>query len=227
VKVIAYLRVSTREQADSGLGLAAQRATIEAEAVRRGWDVQWIEDAGYSAKSLRRPGVTRALHLLATGQAEALVVAKLDRLSRSVMDFSAALQTAQRQGWAVIALDLGVDTSTPTGELVAGVMMTVAQWERRIISERTSSALTAAAARGVRLGGPVTTPAATRAQIVALAATGLSHAAIARALNEAGTPTASGGTWHRSGVRRVLRSHALDLAAAEARTSQPESKEAA
>ena len=57
IKVIGYLRVSTREQADSGAGLAAQRSAMAAEAARRVWDVVWVEDAGESGKSLRRPGI--------------------------------------------------------------------------------------------------------------------------------------------------------------------------
>lgn len=83
MKVVGYLRVSTFEQADSGLGVAAQRATLQAEATRRGWTVQWIEDCGYSASNLNRPGIGKALHLLASGKADALAVAKLDRLSRA------------------------------------------------------------------------------------------------------------------------------------------------
>lgn len=220
--VIGYVRCSTREQADSGLGLDAQRATIAAAATARGWTVHWVEDAGYSAKSMRRPGMERALRMLAKGEAQAIVVAKLDRLSRSVQDFAATMDTARKQGWALIGLDVGVDTTTPAGELVANVMAAVAQWEARTIGLRTKDALAAKKAQGARLGGPITTPAAVRARIVALGAAGHSHAAIARALNDESVPTASGGTWHRSGVRRVLGSHALDLAAAAARTATPE-----
>ncbi len=156
--VVGYVRVSTHEQAASGLGLDAQRAAITLAATARGWQVVWIEDAGYSAKSLRRPGVTRALRMLAKGEAQAIVVAKLDRLSRSVQDFAATMDTARRQGWALVALDLGVDTTTPAGELVANVMAAVAQWERRVIGQRTADALAAKKAQGVRLGGPITTP---------------------------------------------------------------------
>ena len=225
--VIGSLRVSTREQADSGLGLAAQRATIQAEADQRGWQVEWVEDAGFTASNLRRPGLQRALVMLAAGEAEALVVARLDRLSRSLLDFAGLVEASRRQGWALLCRDVGVDTSTPAGELMVNVMASFAVFERRIIQARTRDALAAAKARGVRLGGPVSTPPHVRERVVALAATGLSHAAVARALTAEGHSTASGGTWHRSGVRRVLASHALDLAAAEARTSLPASKEAA
>lgn len=215
-RVIGYLRCSTDEQADSGLGLAAQRAVIMGEAQRKGWAVTWVEDAGFSAKDFNRPGVTHALHLLATHQADALVVSKLDRLSRSVVDFAATLAIAAKQGWAVVALDLGVDTSTPTGELVAGVMMQVAQWERRIIGQRTKDALAAAKQRGQRLGRPRATTDAVVAQVVALAADGRSPHRIAQALNAAGTPTTRAATeWRASTVRRLLAGHALDLASNE------------
>src|SRR5438105_3359711 len=81
--VIGYIRVSSDEQRNSGAGLAAQREAIVAECRRRGWQlVEVIEDAGYSAKDLRRPGVQVALETLRRGEASALVVAKLDRLSR-------------------------------------------------------------------------------------------------------------------------------------------------
>ncbi len=81
MRVLAYVRVSTEEQADSGAGLAAQRAAIAAECERRGWQVvQVLEDAGYSAKDMKRPAVQEALRALGSGEANALVVAKLDRL---------------------------------------------------------------------------------------------------------------------------------------------------
>ncbi len=221
-RVLLYVRVSTDEQRESGLGLAAQRDTLTALAARKGWtDVEWIEDAGFSAGSLGRPGIQRALDMLARGQADALVVARLDRLSRSLLDFAGLMDTARRQGWSIVAADLGVDMTEPAGEMLASVLAAFAQYERALISKRTREAMNAAKARGVRLGGPITTPAAVRERVVAAAASGYSHAAIARALNADGVPTASGGTWHRSGVRRVLHSHALDLHALELRGTPP------
>lgn len=85
-RVLGYVRVSTTEQGDSGAGVAAQRAAIQAEADRRGWAVDWIEDAGYSARSMKRPGISDALARLRRGEADTLVVAKMDRLSRSLVD---------------------------------------------------------------------------------------------------------------------------------------------
>lgn len=208
MKVIGYLRVSTDEQGRSGLGLDAQRATIAAQAAARGWDVEWMADEARSAKTMNRPGLRLALDALRRGDARAIVVAKLDRLSRSVQDFATLLDTARAQGWAVVALDLGVDTTTSAGELVANVMAAVAQWERRVIGERTSAALHAAAARGVRVGRPPALDPATEARLLTLRAAGMSHRRIAEALAREGLATAHGGSWHPSTVARILARHA-------------------
>jgi DNA invertase Pin-like site-specific DNA recombinase len=154
--MIGYLRVSTEEQANSGLGLEAQRDTIQRYADAHSWEVVWYEDAGLSAKSLDRPQLQAALarlHVLPKHRdVDGVVVAKLDRLSRSVVDFAGVLELARSRKWALVAIDLGVDTSTPTGELVANVMMSVAQWERRVIGERTSAAMQAAKRAGRHMG---------------------------------------------------------------------------
>ena len=123
-KVAGYVRVSTSEQADSGAGLEAQRAAITSEAERRGWELVHIhEDAGASGKSLSgRPGLLEALEAVERGDAQALVVAKLDRLSRSLLDFAGLMERARKRGWSLVALDLGVDTSTPSGEMMASVL---------------------------------------------------------------------------------------------------------
>lgn len=209
--VLGYVRVSTEEQATSGLGLADQRRAIAAEADRRGCHVEWVEDAGYSARDLRRPGVATALDRLASGEARTLVVSKLDRLSRSLVDFAGLMARAQKQGWALVALDLGVDTTTASGELVANVMAAVAQWERRIISDRTKAALAMKRAEGVRLGRPLTLAPALRQRIAGERAKGVSLRAIAAGLNADGVPTAHGGAhWRPSTVRGVLDSVQLD-----------------
>jgi len=207
-RVIAYTRVSTSEQADSGLGLEAQRTQIAAEAERKGWTVvEWIEDAGISAKSLDRPGMARALELLDGGAAGALIVAKLDRATRSTMDAAVLLERCSREGWALVALDLGLDMTTPTGELIASVMAAVAQWERRAIGQRTKDALAAKKAAGVRLGRPLTLPGDVRDRILTAYQAGSGWSAIARQLNEEEIPTAHGGAkWHPSTVRAVVMS---------------------
>src|SRR4051812_11038212 len=99
IRAVLYTRVSTAEQAESGAGLAAQEAALRAHAARRGWEtVDYLTDAGASGKSMAgRPGLARAIDLVTTGQADALAVAKLDRLSRSLLDFAGLMVRAQSE----------------------------------------------------------------------------------------------------------------------------------
>jgi DNA invertase Pin-like site-specific DNA recombinase len=213
MNVIAYLRVSTDEQAASGLGMDAQRAKIQDEADRKGWHVTWCVDEAVSGKATNRPGLTEALRLLANGEAEALVVAKMDRLARSVLQASDVLETARKQKWSVVILDLGMDLSTPHGKAMAQMLAVFAELEREMIAQRTREALAAAKARGQRLGRPRATSDGVVAQAVALAATGLSHRQVATALTQAAVPTTRGAAaWSPSTVRRLLDGHALDQA---------------
>jgi len=86
------------------------------------------------------------------------MVSKLDRLSRSLLDFAGLMHRAQVGGWNVVALDLGIDLATPAGEFMASVMASAAQWERRIIGQRTRDALAVRKAEGHRLGRPSSLP---------------------------------------------------------------------
>jgi DNA invertase Pin-like site-specific DNA recombinase len=206
MRIIAYLRVSTNEQADSGAGLAAQRAAILAEAERRGWtEVEFIEDAGYSAKSLRRPALTYALDRLKRGDADVLAVSKMDRLSRSLLDFASVMQTAQKEGWALVALDSPADLSTPSGEAMAGVMAVFAQLERRLISERTKAALAERRRQGVRLGRPRVIAEEVERIVCDLKAGGATFKTIAATLVDAGHLPPSGGDWQASTLHRIVR----------------------
>jgi DNA invertase Pin-like site-specific DNA recombinase len=206
MRVLGYVRVSTSEQASSGLGLAAQREAIIAACEQRGLDlVRIVEDGGYSAKNLDRPGITAALLDLAEGRADGLVVAKLDRLSRSLLDFAALMDRARGQGWAIVALDLGVDTTTPSGEMLANVLASFAQFERRLIGQRTRDALAVKRGQGVKLGRPRTTLDHVVARVHRERSDGRSLAKIAQALTDDGVPTAQGGArWYASTVRAVL-----------------------
>lgn len=217
--VLGYLRVSTEEQTRSGLGLDAQRETIRAEADRRGWEVEWVTDDGVSGGTApaNRPGLGSALAEVSPG--DVLVVAKLDRLSRSLVDFAFLMEQARDEGWEVVALDLGVDTTSPAGEMMAGVMASFAQYERRLIAQRTREALAALKARGVRLGRPHNVPSDVMARVVEERADGQTLEAIANGLNADGIPTPTGSTWFRATVARVLNTAALD-AEAEARAQE-------
>lgn len=216
LRVLGYVRVSTEEQADSGAGLDAQRAAVVAEAERRGWElVDVVEDAGISGKRLdRRPALVEALRSLSAGEADVLLVAKLDRLTRSLVDAAGLIAQSIREGWRLVALDLGLDLTTPQGEMVAHVMASFAQFERRLIGQRTREALAARRAAGVRLGRPRTLSSVVVARLVSERAAGSTLAVIASRLNADAVPTAQGGAaWYPSTVAAVLRSAQLDQAA--------------
>jgi DNA invertase Pin-like site-specific DNA recombinase len=165
--------------------------------------VEIAEDVG-SGKDLKRPGIRMALEMLASGGASALVVAKLDRLSRSMLDFARIMTTAQKQSWALVALDVQVDTTTPSGEAMAHMLATFSQFERRLISERTKQALAQKRASGVRLGAaPEIDPSIAR-RIRKERSAGRSLREIAERLNAEAIPTARGGRWHASTLQRVL-----------------------
>ena len=203
---IGYVRVSTDEQADSQLGLEAQRAAITEEAARRGWHlVDIVEDAGFSGKSLNRPGMTLVLEALKEKRADTLVVAKLDRLGRSLLDLAGLIDRAGKQGWALVALDIGVDTASLSGKAMAGMMAVFAELERGMIGLRTREALAAARKRGTVVGRRSTLPAHVIERIVAEHDAGRSLRAIADGLNADMVVTGQGGRrWYASSVRVVL-----------------------
>ena len=201
-----YVRVSTAEQVESGAGLNAQREAIRSECQRRGWQLVAIhEDAGASGRSMRgRPGLEAALEAVESGDASGLVVSKLDRLSRSLLDFAGIIARASKNEWNLVALDLGVDMTTPAGRFVANVMASCAEWERELISQRTKDGLAAKRAAGVQLGRPAEIPAATARRIQSMRDRGMTLQAIADRLNRDGVPTARGGQWYPSTLTRVV-----------------------
>lgn len=204
MRVIGYLRVSTAEQGDSGAGLEAQEAKIRAEVAHRGWELVDIRSDVASGKSMRRRDeLGRTLRDLRDGYADALVVAKLDRLSRSVLDFAGIMETAKTENWSVVVLDLAVDTTTTNGKLIANIMIALAQWERELIGDRTRSALEAVKARGTKLGRKSGVDVDTIRMIRMLRGQRLSWAKIADALTAEEIPTGQGGQWHAATVRRL------------------------
>jgi DNA invertase Pin-like site-specific DNA recombinase len=219
MKVVSYLRVSTQKQGHSGLGLAAQRKSIDAFIEQRGARVLESFKEVESGKSADRPQLAKALHLAKVTGAT-LVIAKLDRLSRN----AAFLLTLRDSGVKFIAADM-----PDANELTVGIMALVAQQEREAISKRTREALEAARARGQRLGNPNGAAALRRARKGNAAAlrsvrqTASAHArrlapvidslrddgitslgAIAAALTERCMLTPRGGKWHKASVRNLL-----------------------
>lgn len=219
-KAVAYYRVSTAKQGASGLGLDAQKVAVESLCASRGWEIiappfTEIE----SGKNNARPQLEAAIHRCRVTGAT-LVVAKLDRLSRSV----AFLATLQDGDVSFVAADM-----PEANELTVHIMAAVAHAERKAISKRTKEALAAAKARGQKLGNPNGAAALRRAgkgnadATKALIANADAHAeqlrpvvdalkaegcaslyALSKALNEQGIRTPRGGKWHPSSVRNLL-----------------------
>jgi len=156
-RTVVYCRVSTDKQADRGVSLDAQQAKAKAYAELYDLDiVDVVIDAAASAKTLARPGLERALGLLKAGKADALLVVKLDRLTRSVADLGKLVERYFAPGKAAL-LSVGeqIDTRSAAGRLVLNVLASVSQWEREAIGERTSAALQYKASQGEYTGGDV------------------------------------------------------------------------
>jgi len=228
-RVLGYVRVSTEQQADTGLSLDAQRTKIAAYAVAMDLDlIDVIEDAGFSAKTLARPGLQAALARLESKEADGLVIAKLDRLTRSVRDLGDLVDRYFTNRFSLLSLADSIDTRTASGRLILHVLGAVSQWEREATGERTRDALAQLRASGARLGGAaygwrhgdakgehgrrlfedVRGELATISRIRELHKQGLSIRAIAAALEAEGHPTKLGGRWHPTMVHRLLRRHA-------------------
>lgn len=212
VLMLGYSRVSTEEQANSRNGLEAQRHAIDTEAERRGWTVEHYADEGVSGKIVG-PRLLEVLQLLASGQADGLVVSKLDRLSRSIINAATVIENAQKQGWSLVVLDMDLDLTTAAGRLIARQLVSFAEYERELIGERTKAALAAKKARGERIGRPRLAKPGVVRRIVMDRDAGLSFAQIARALeaedilSPAGRPT-----WQASTVRRIYNAAKAPLA---------------
>jgi site-specific DNA recombinase len=218
---VGYVRVSTEKQADTGVSLEAQTEKVRAMAVVQGVElVDVIVDAGESAKSLHRPGMTRLLALVDAGAVQTVIIAKLDRLTRSVADLAELLKRFERRHVALVSVADALDTGTAAGRLVLNIMVSVSQWEREAIGERTRDALRHKGANGERVG---TLPYGYRldgsgerleaepaeqavvGRIRGLRREGRSMRAIADELNARGCRTRRGTQWRFQYVAAVLR----------------------
>ena len=207
VRALGYVRVSLLGQADRAPGRAAQEAAIRAEAGRRGWPVEILSDVASSARTVVRPGLAAALRRLDAAEAQVLLVSRLDRLARDLGDLAALAERARDRGWRIVSADIGLDTGTPAGEFVAGLLTATASGHPSLVAERTREALAARKAAGVRLGRPADVPADVVARVVAERRAGRSLVAIAQGLDADGVPTARGGLrWYPTTVAKLLQS---------------------
>ena len=215
MRAVTYRRVSTAEQSDSGAGMVAQDRAIKHAINLRDWVIiADYTDEGVSGGTAweDRKGLRAAIALLEGGAADILVVAKLDRLSRSLADFANLVARAKKKRWQLLILDVGLDLSTPTGELMANMLAAFAQFERALISQRTREALAAKKAQGVKLGRPSTVPSDVVWEIANMRERGYSYQRIADALNESAVRTPQGGKrWRDTSVRAVYKANAYTM----------------
>src|SRR4051812_18842412 len=149
MRAVCYARVSTAGQGE-GLSLATQQEAVLGACAARGWHVtKMVSDIG-SGKKIN-PNLRVTLEQLDAGRYNALVVARLDRLSRSLADFASLMDRAMRHGWSILLLDPAVDMTTPFGRAMAGVASTFAQLERELISQRQAESIAARKAAGTYL----------------------------------------------------------------------------
>lgn len=217
-KFVAYYRVSTEEQGESGLGLEAQRKAVEDYLNGNGWEIvaEFVEVA--SGTDRERPKLEDAVRT-ARVYGATLIVSKLDRLARDAA-FVLALQDA--------GVNIEFANAPGLSRFPVTMLAAAAEFEARMISERTREALAAAKRRGVELGTPDNLTDEARAKGRKQAAAVVSRRADQRAadlepmirqlqaegattprelaerLNDKGVPTARGGQWYPTTVRRVL-----------------------
>jgi len=219
-RAVGYTRVSTGEQADSGLGLEAQRSAIRTAAMRLGLDLVAVhEDAGVSGSTTaeERIGLMSAIGLLKRG--DVLIVAKRDRLGRDVVNVALVERLAERKGARIVsAAGEGTDNADPTSLLMRRIVDAFAEYERLLIGARTKAALRAKRARGERAGtvpfgftadaaGRLAKDATEQAALALMRerrAAGDSLRDVAAALDAAGHRTRGGGRWFSETVRSAL-----------------------
>ena len=207
-QAIGYVRVSTEEQAESGLGLATQRQRIEAWCIANGYElVNVFEEPGVSGKSTKRRKKLKAALDAACEQGAALVVHSLSRLARSTQDAIEIAERLAKAGADLVSLSESLDTTSAAGRMIFKVLAVLAEFERDLIAERTRAALAYKRSNDERIGTipygwrlaedgvtlqPVESEQAVVREITAMRAAGRTFRYIARELTRRGVPTKKG-----------------------------------
>ena len=224
MRVAAYVRVSTEDQSRDGVSLDAQREKVRLYAELHGLDlVEIITDAGVSAKTIERPGLSRVLAMLDSGEAGGVVVFKLDRLTRSLRDWSDLIDRyfGEKASRSLMSVSESIDTRTAAGRMVLNIMVTVYQWERETIVERTRGAMSYKRSKMQRISRRIPygfvlgpdgktlstdpTEAATVADVRAWHAEGWPLRRIATELDRLGVPTRAGRPWSHTSVLSLVK----------------------
>jgi site-specific DNA recombinase len=156
MKTIGYVRVSTEDQAKEGVSLENQKSKIEAYSQLKDLDlIEIVQDAGLSAKNLKRPGVQKVLKLARKKMIDAVVVYKLDRIFRSTVDALETTRLFDKLGVSFHSIEETLDTQSAMGRFFFTLTAALAEMERRIIGERTKAALSHKRKRNEKTGGDI------------------------------------------------------------------------
>lgn len=217
-KAIGYTRVSTIDQAKEGISLEAQAAKIRAYCELNDLElIAIIEDAGKTGKNLKREGIKEVMVMLESGEAEALIVYKLDRLSRKTKDTLELIERIEESGAAFHSISEKVDTKSALGKFFLTITAAFAQMERDTIAERTREALSYKKDIGEHLGGipfgyKLTGTELKQAEeemevihhMLNMREAGMTLQQIADELNQAGIVGKQGGRWYPTSVKNTL-----------------------
>lgn len=218
-KAVGYIRVSTDGQVESGLSLEAQRKKIEAYATLKDLElIEIIEDAGLSAKNMNRPGIKQLMELARKKEVDAVIIAKLDRMFRNTVDALETSEALNKRGVALHSIEESLDTQSAIGVFFFTMLAALAEMERKLIGERTRTALKQKRARGEKTGGHI--PYGYQLENGKLIADpqeqaiiskmkqwrekGATFQAIADRLNNKGIATKLGKSWDRAKIYQIL-----------------------
>ena len=202
-RVVGYVSIPKPDRDRDSLD--SQASAIEELCSKRGWEllhvVRDVENG--HPKGLERPGLQYALDRLAEGDADCLMVSELERLSRSAADLGQIVEWLVERDYRLVAIDVRLDTGSPSGQITARTLKSVGEWEGRRIGEQTRKGLAAARARRGKTGRPAVEDVPhLKLRISAMREEGMTLQAIADSLNEEGVPTLRGGAqWRPSSVQ--------------------------
>ncbi len=221
-----YCRKSHEEGLDQAFNsLDAQREAISGYILSQrlnGWVAlpRSYEDGGYSGSNTERPGLQELLRDIDDGKVDIVLVYKIDRLSRSLIDFTNLFAKFEEKGVSFVSVTQQIDTSTPAGRMMLNILMTFAQYEREVIAERIRDKMAASRKKGIWVGGAVPYGYKVVDRKLVVIPEYVSHvrhiyerynaipsfAQVAKELNNAHIRNSQGRLWDGQSVRRVLQS---------------------
>jgi site-specific DNA recombinase len=220
-RAVGYIRVSTEEQSREGVSMEMQAAKIRAYCDLNDLElIGIVEDAGISGKSIKaRPGIQTVLNMVTARKVDAVIVYKLDRLSRNTVETLNMVSLIDKSDVALHSITEKLDTQSAICRFVVRTLASLAEMERDLISERTTAALQCKKANGEKTGGfdpygyrsvegklvADITEQQVLNRIKALRAAGESTRAIARKLHEEGLTTRKGTQFSQSQIMRILK----------------------